>query len=467
MRAGVIRRDGTAGPSMAATRDDAVASIPVSIAPHVLLLVAALAAGAVAQGAFYGVGQRLVGLLVGMALVVAGRVGAWSRADVRSAPVVAGVILAAWALTSAGLAGDLGGARSTVALLAGVLAVILIGRRTSSAQRVFLVEGLLVVGTLVALLGWMGVAWRIEPLAIDSGAWRAASTLTYANAAAGLLVPLALTSLALGSARPERVASVICTFGLLIGVGATLSRGGALALVAGSVTAMVLLGSRRFLRAAAAPAAGAAIALAGLVPSMTAGGPPRPWVATGALVVGLAVTLLGASRGWGRSLTVLLLGVAIVAVVAVFAVAEARGVFGVGRFTLASPDRVEEARAALRLAAEHPVSGVGPGAAVMAWEAPDGTMVATRFAHNEYLQVLAELGVVGLALVLTLLGAMAATVWRSVKVVSAELRAGAAAGLVALAVHSAVDFLWHVPVIPLTVALLVAVTASTIKEDLS
>jgi O-antigen ligase len=108
---------------------------------------------------------------------------------------------------------------------------------------------------------------------------------------------------------------------------------------------------------------------------------------------------------------------------------------------------------------------VGPGWRRFAWTAPDGRPRVARYAHNEYLQVLAELGVVGLGLVLTLLAALGRLVWkRSGDAASPQLRAGAAAGLAAWAVHAAVDFGWHVPAVALTGAVLVGFVHPP-KED--
>jgi O-antigen ligase len=124
------------------------------------------------------------------------------------------------------------------------------------------------------------------------------------------------------------------------------------------------------------------------------------------------------------------------------------------RLTIASPDRAAAARAALQLAADRPLTGTGPGRAVLTWVQHNGR-VTSRYVHNEYLQVLAELGFVGLALLVVLLASLAWTIWRGrLHTPSTAIWAGAAAGLAALAVHSALDFLWHLPAIPLAGAVL-------------
>ena len=65
--------------------------------------------------------------------------------------------------------------------------------------------------------------------------------------------------------------------------------------------------------------------------------------------------------------------------------------------------RAQMARAALRVTAEHPLFGVGLGSF---YEASARYAEARENAHNNYLQVLAELGIVGLALFLATLAAV-------------------------------------------------------------
>jgi O-antigen ligase len=224
-----------------------------------------------------------------------------------------------------------------------------------------------------------------------------------------------------------------------------------------------LLGLGRTLRAAGPPTLGAVVALAGLVPSMPANSPPRPALAAAALVVGMAVAV-GAAHLPSRLLA-LTLAAAVLASSAVLIVGSGGGtavatVTGT-RLTIASPDRAAEARAALQLAAERPLTGTGPGRAVLTWVQHD-RRVASRYVHNEYLQVLAELGLVGLALLVVLLASLAWTTWRGrPHAPSTAVWAGAAAGLAALAVHSALDFLWHLPAIPLAGAVLAGLVLPT------
>lgn len=436
---------------------------------HSLLLVAALAAAVANQGAYYRAGQWLVAILLMAAVLVAVRARPWSRHDTRFSPLWASAALAGWVLVRAALGHDLSAAVPALALLAGVVAVVTVSRRSPHPDA--LASAALAVGALVAFTGWVGVAWRLSPWALESqGLWRAATSLTYANVAAAVLAMLAPLALGRLVERPACPTAAVTTSLLLVGLGATLSRGGVLALAAGVVILSALLGAGPVARAALAPAIGAAVVLAGLVPSMPASSPPRPIPAALALVAGLGLAaglpLLWGVRRRGRALLAALTVAVVVALGAGTHPRQAMGVVVDTRLTVSSPDRTEALQAGMRVAASHPVLGVGPGRALLSWVGPDGRTFVTEYAHNEYLQVLVELGVVGLALVLALFAGIARELQRGRSAGSSHSRwAGGAAGLVALAVGSAFDFLWHVPAIPLVGALLIGITTPQIRKE--
>jgi O-antigen ligase len=440
-----------------------VESLPL----HALLLVVALVVATAAQGAYYDAGQRTVAIVLVLVLFAGLRARPWSRDDALLPPVWSGAALAAWAAVSAAAAGDISAALPVIALLAGVVVVLVAVRRLTGGQRDALAAAVVLVGVLAAATGWVGVVWRVTPWALeDQGLWRAATTLTYANAAAGLLVPLALLAATRLIVRPGIPATVAACL-LFIGAGATLSRGGALALAVATAVLATLLGPGRTLWAVGPPTLGAVVALAGLAPSMPASSSPRPTLATAALVAGVTVAV-GASHLRSRQLA-LALAVAVVAACVVLVVGgrggDAAGTGASTRLTIASPDRAAAARAALQLAAERPLTGTGPNRAVLTW-VQDNRRVTSRYVHNEYLQVLAELGFVGLALLVVLLASLAWTVWQGrPQAPSTAIWAGAAAGLAALAVHSALDFLWHLPAIPLVGAVLAGLVLPTALDQ--
>ena len=447
---------------LASTGPDAARALPL----HVLILVAALAAAILGQGAYYATGQHVVAVTLALATIAALRARPWTRSDMRLGPLVGCAALAGWAVVSAALAGGVVSARATVAMLVGVAAVLVICRRSTPAQRDALAGAAVAIGVLAAATGWVGVAWRHTPWALpDQGLWRAATTFSYANAAAGLLVPLALLALAQRVAHPRSQPLVLGGCLLLVGVGATLSRGGAVALTVGLAVLAWLLGPTRLIRAVGPCALGAAIALLGLAPSMPASRPPQATLAAGALVVGLLVAV-GLTVLGRRAITVVVLGIAMIAALLLPRVlADTPAAILGSRISVASSDRVQAARAALRVVERRPWTGAGPGRAALYWVGADGRTLIVQYAHNEYLQVLAELGTIGLVLLLVLLAVVARMVSRGRDLVGTPATwAGVAAGLSALAVHSSLDFLWHLPAIPLTGAVLVGLTTPPLQE---
>lgn len=429
-----------------------------------LLVLGALAVAAFGQGAVFSTMQWLVAALIAVAFAVAVGAHPFSVAELRSGLVIAGLSLAIWALLRAAQAGTPATGFSWALFGAGTAAAVSVCRRLDTASRETLLGAAFAVGTMVAAAGWLGVALHERSWGLPSqGLWRAASTLTYANAAAALLVPLALFALARLAATPRSVYLSLAATSLLAGAGATLSRAGAAAFIAGFLVLCGLRGARVVVRAAIAPIAGAGVALLGLVPSLSAAGPARPLVAAIALAVGL---LLGGlmPRIPGSVLGLLAAGAALAAGFIVIdrapGVHSAMRALAGARFNLASPDRSGETAAALRLIGQHPLAGVGPGHATLRWIGPGGGLRVDRYVHDEYLQVLTDLGVIGAALLAVFIAVAGRLLWRArVGLPHPERWAGAVAAVTAFAVHSGFDFLWQVPAIPLTVAVLAGLAA--------
>jgi hypothetical protein len=424
-----------------------------------LLLLMAVAAGLLGQGGFYTTVRWYLGLLVAAATLLA--LAGWppTRDDARLPPVPAALALAAWAVLDAALLGVPAAGAGPALLLLGVVAVLLVCRRLGAEDREVLLLGVVGVGLLVALTGWLGVAGRVGSWAwLGDGVWRASSTLTYPNAAAAVLVPMALVVLARLTDAPRNLPLALAATGLLAGAGATMSRAAALALAVGLVVLAVLRGVRGTARAALGPCVGALVALACLVPSMPDTGPPRPALALAGLCAGLVLAAVVARlRGWPA--VALVLGGALVGCLAAAAVAGGAGdatrLVAETRITLASPDRSGAVGAALRVAAEHPLTGAGPGQADLRSRGADGGTRIFGYAHNEYAQVAAELGLVGVALLVVLLVAFGRSLWSARATGPAGAGwAGVVAAAAAFAVHSGFDFVWHLPAVVLTVTLL-------------
>ncbi len=435
-----------AGPLRAAATTDHHPALP----PRALLLLAALAYALVAQGAFYR-HQLLFGgaVLVAAALPVVARD---PRRWLRYPPLLAaGGIAAAYAITG-GVTG-LEGSLWTLWLLAALAGAAVVTASLDRPARRQVVDGLLLAGAGVAALGCLGVALHLEPYAeLAQGLWRASSTLTYTNATAGLLVALGLVALARTAGTPSTVHR-LTAFLVLTGAGVTLSRAAALAGLVGLAVLAARLGFRTLLRSTAPVLVGAAVATAGIAASAPAARAPRPWLALSALALGAVI----ASRpALPRPALAGLLAVGLLA-----AASGSTPALVDARLDPSSQDRVDEWRAAVSLAAEQPLVGVGPDAAALRYDTPEGPRVAL-YAHNEYLQVLIEAGLVGLLTVAAALVLLARWLHRARR---DWCHAGVVAALGAFLVHAGFDFLWHVPVLPLIAAVLLA-AAGPVPDDL-
>ena len=139
-----------------------------------LLLLMATAVGLLGQGAYNGPVQRFLGLLVAAATLLT--LVAWPPTgdDVRALPLLPVAALAAWAVLDAILLGQpASGAAGMALLLAGVVAVLFVGRRLGPEDRELLLLGLTGVGLVVALTGWLGVTQRVgKGIAAGSGSRR-------------------------------------------------------------------------------------------------------------------------------------------------------------------------------------------------------------------------------------------------------------------------------------------------------
>lgn len=399
------------------------------------------------QGAFYSRAQVLIAVPLVVGALLAPGLPALTRRDLPIVLAAGG--LAAWAVVDGALTGRLIGGVDYVLLIAGVLGLAGVCRQLSGTARLSVVHWLLLVCCAVAALGWLGVvALHARWGFLSDGLWRASSTLTYPNATAAVLAMAALVCLALRTEDPTvrwlgGVAVVLVT-----GLAATLSRAGLGGLAIGLVLLGVGAGWRPLLRGAAGPLLGALVTTAGLIPAMTA---PTP-KAVPIVIAGLAAVLgvvIGARLRATRP------------VVVVFAVGLAGAlVWGsqrlAARFTFDSPDRWGSFQAAWQVFLRHPVTGSGPGTEQFVFARTTGGVSVYRFVHNEYLQVLAELGVLGVILLVAFLALLVRRCWRA-RVEAGALGVGGLAALAALLLHAGFDFVWHIPAVPLLGAVFVGV----------
>jgi hypothetical protein len=114
---------------------------------------------------------------------------------------------------------------------------------------------------------------------------------------------------------------------------------------------------------------------------------------------------------------------------------------GVRALAPSDQDRAAEWSAALHQWVSAPVFGVGPDRALI-FRAADGSLA--HFVHNEYLQIAADTGLVGL----TLLGLAAVALVGSIRRADV-LSSCAAAACVCWAIAGGLDFDWHLPLVGL------------------
>lgn len=290
------------------------------------------------------------------------------------------------------------------------------------------------LGATGALVGFAGLAWRWFPMAMPAqGLWRLSSTLTYADAA-GLVLGVCLL-LALGCDRFPLLVRVVVSLtagGLL----ATQSRGAYLAFAC----ACFLVPARRYAQLLVPLLAGIALGVASIASSP--GSKPVPWlvvVVIGAVAIA-AGDLRGVQRDWSNARKRAWVGAAVLCGVISISVLVHHEI-GLRALAPSDQDRSVEWSSALHQWASAPFLGVGPDRPLV-FHAADGTYA--HFAHNEYLQVGADTGIVGVGL-LGLVALSLARVLRRVDLLSSC----AVAAVVCWAVAGAFDFDWHLPAVGL------------------
>jgi len=367
--------------------------------------------------------------------------------------------------------------------LGALVAATALLRRDTGADR--LTEPVLALGALV-VVGY-GLLGRLVPDVVHavpslSAGGRLDQPLTYWNAMGALgAIGFVLAARMAGDATRTpalRCAAAAGAVPLAVAIYLTFSRGALAATAAGLVVLLALAPTFTQLRAvaiaveagvigcvvaAASPAVrtlhgshpalqGAAV-LVGLVAMMALAAGVQQWACA---VEGQGRTRMGAlplppHHGWVAAVLV----AAMLAVpVAVAAGQDAPSTndprFGTSTSRLASADspRYEYWKVALRAFGDAPLKGSGAGGFAVDWLRERPVARPARDAHSLEIETLAELGVVGGAL-LALLGAGIVLATRRAGRRDAGFVAGPAAALAAYAFHASIDWDWEMPALTL------------------
>jgi O-Antigen ligase len=352
------------------------------------------------------------------------------------------------------------------------------------------VEPALALGVLVVTL--YGLSERFLPGLIEldrsrTGSGRLEQPLTYWNAF-GILAVLGLIlamRIAGDRARPAWLRAGAAAAAVPLGLGAYLSfaRGALAALAVGTLVLVALAPALReqlWSIVTAIAASGMAAALASALPTVKSLEPGERGDTGEGLLMLVAVVLLSAAaaalslRGPPRALPSLRLPVrrsaavvgvgAVVLVGGILAVALLEGTprnvsptRGADPARLASIDtnRYQYWEVAAREFGEHPIAGIGSGGFAVEWLKERDRVDAAADAHSLYLETAAELGLVGLLLLLVFMAGVvraAASLYR----VDPGVAAGPVAVLAAWALHAGLDWDWEMPAVTLPALILAA-----------
>jgi Flp pilus assembly protein TadD len=471
--------------------------------PFLLVLYLALEGGG-----YDAIVRGEIGIAAWWLVLLGSAVGALPVARVTPAGWAAlGLLLAFGAWTAIGIGGSESSERTVaevgrIAMLLGVVALAILAQGREGLRRtVHAVAAAIAVAGVVALLSRLNPEWfsnvdTSEHLAPD----RLAFPLNYWNGLAALMalgIPLLLTSATQARYLLTSALAAAAIPAISLTAFFTLSRGGATE-TAIALIVLLALHPRRLtlLPTMLVSGAGSAILIAGAnqrdaltegIGSAAARNQGDELLAMAIVVcagVGLlqtAITLVARhglgprielSRPRAQLATAVAAALAIVIVLAAGVPGEisdrweefkepAPASGGVERFESSSGSgRYQLWQAAVDANETEPLTGIGAGTFEYFW-ARDGTLSGfVRDAHSLYLESLAEVGIIGLAIILALLATVIGTGIRRASsgkdIERRVLVAGATAASVAFVVAAAVDWVWEVTVIPVAFLLLAA-----------
>lgn len=394
------------------------------------------------------------------------------------------VLLALWTLSStvwAPVAGSAWDAGQLALLYVGTLIAAASLLRTRAVQRA--VEPALAAGTLI-VIGY-GISARLLPGLLQfqrsvSAQGRLEQPLTYWNAMgelAALGVVLCARLAGDGTRpRPVRIAASAACAPLGLGLYLSVSRGALFAAAAGLVALVVLaptLAQLRSIFLAVAAGALASVASAPLRGVTSLAGSLATRERQGAIMLALLAAIAAAAAVGGallarrdpeaslrlpRRAPLIALGI----VCAGFALAVGLGskesssqplAAGATRYETLQSNRYAYWRVALKAFAAEPVRGVGAGGWAVYWLHDRTVSEGAQDAHSLELQTLAELGLVGLTLLLAFLGGIGVAAGRAAGS-APVLAAGPVAAAVTYVAHSPLDWDWQMPAVTLVAIVL-------------
>lgn len=450
-----------------------------------------------------------IGVAAWWIVLLGAAVGALPLARLSRAAWVALGVMAAFAVwTALGISWSESAERSVnelgrVATLLGVFALALAVQGGGGLRRMVggAASGITLVAA-VALLSRLEPSWFPDletPRFLPETQARLHYPLDYWNGLAAFValgIPLLLVIATTARHTAARALALAAVPALLLTAFFTLSRGGAIEIGVGVLVLFALHPRRLALAANALPAAAAAailIAAANQRDALSDGLASASAQSQGdemlamTLVVCAGVAMLAAALalaaryGAGPRVGLARRPAALSAVAALFVtvgVAFAAGAPGsltdaweefkdpavptaeAARFDSASGSgRYQFWQAAIEAGESEPLVGIGPGTYEYYWSREGALPTFIRDAHSLYLEAFAELGVVGLVLILALVASPFALGARRLFELDLERRmllAGALASCAAFAVAAAIDWVWELTVLPVVFLLLAA-----------
>jgi O-antigen ligase len=112
----------------------------------------------------------------------------------------------------------------------------------------------------------------------------------------------------------------------------------------------------------------------------------------------------------------------------------------------------------------HPLEGIGAGGFAVVWLEFRDVRERAKVAHSLYVETLAELGIVGFAILALFLGGLTLAAARALRIDPARA-VGPAAALVIWATHSAIDWDWQMPALTLVALVLAGMLIATSEAD--